>query len=402
MLASSFPPWFDSGVFRPMFLANCAVEHGWDVTVITRFRKTPPEARGLELASRLSPQIRVQTYDDTPERPLPYRFAPKIHGGIDSALNALLVADRMVKSSPNALVLATGPEFHTFLAAAMAAVDNDAPLVLDYRDEWTTSPFDFLKPSAFESELEPYCIRSADRIVMTTQSQIDYLASTYPDAVGKRAVLIRNGWDSKCQPQEPGSGSEVHTNGARWKLSYIGTLADYILPGPFLASLGPLLDTRPDLRGSIQVEFIGDRWDPAPAQLQEFRYPGALRLLPPVSKSAAVDAIRKTSALLLLNEPQMHRYIPGKVYDYIAARRPILVYGEGGEIASIVRELNAGVIVPTGDPEALGRAIDSLRRVGRENSDEARRDEWLQQHTRENLSQVFVAMLEDVLTGKLQ
>jgi glycosyltransferase involved in cell wall biosynthesis len=45
--------------------------------------------------------------------------------------------------------------------------------------------------------------------------------------------------------------------------------------------------------------------------------------------------------------------------NYIASGRPVLVFGEGGEGASLVQELDAGVVI-TADADALEGALDSI------------------------------------------
>ena len=50
----------------------------------------------------------------------------------------------------------------------------------------------------------------------------------------------------------------------------------------------------------------------------------------------------------------------GKVFEYLAARRPILVLGEETEAARIVAEAGAGIAIPADEPRAIA---DALRRI---------------------------------------
>ena len=105
--------------------------------------------------------------------------------------------------------------------------------------------------------------------------------------------------------------------------------------------------------------------------------------------------MRKARALLIINEPDLSRYIPGKLFDYIASRTPVLVYGDGGEVARIVRELGAGFVVQTDDVTALAQALLALSQssVG---SDPALVTDWLARHTRERSAMDLLALLEDL------
>ncbi|MEM4725256.1 MAG: hypothetical protein QXP01_09610, partial [Candidatus Hadarchaeum sp.] len=48
--------------------------------------------------------------------------------------------------------------------------------------------------------------------------------------------------------------------------------------------------------------------------------------------------------------------IPSKTYAYLASGRPILV-GAVGDVADLIRELNAGLVVPPEEPAALASAV---------------------------------------------
>jgi glycosyltransferase involved in cell wall biosynthesis len=50
---------------------------------------------------------------------------------------------------------------------------------------------------------------------------------------------------------------------------------------------------------------------------------------------------------------------PNKVYDYMAAGRPVILAAEAGN--DVVRDADCGVTVPPDDPVALAEAIQSLR-----------------------------------------
>jgi hypothetical protein len=69
-------------------------------------------------------------------------------------------------------------------------------------------------------------------------------------------------------------------------------------------------------------------------------------------------------ALLLVVDdvPGSEHIGPGKVFEYIGARRPVVAVGPEGAVADLVRRTRAGsVVVPT-DVEGIARAIDALYR----------------------------------------
>jgi glycosyltransferase involved in cell wall biosynthesis len=50
---------------------------------------------------------------------------------------------------------------------------------------------------------------------------------------------------------------------------------------------------------------------------------------------------------------------PNKVFDYMAAGRPVLLAIDG-VIRQVIEDADAGVYIPPGDPDALAQAIRNL------------------------------------------
>jgi glycosyltransferase involved in cell wall biosynthesis len=59
--------------------------------------------------------------------------------------------------------------------------------------------------------------------------------------------------------------------------------------------------------------------------------------------------------------------LPNKVFDYLAAARPILAAAPEGELTRLIREADCGVCVPPEDPRAMADAIAAL--AGRSDRD---------------------------------
>ena len=75
-------------------------------------------------------------------------------------------------------------------------------------------------------------------------------------------------------------------------------------------------------------------------------------------KDLANAMIRDSDVVLLLTPSGMERYIPAKLFEYLASGKPVLVHGSAGEASRIVKELGAGFFIPTGNVSALAEALD--------------------------------------------
>jgi len=68
---------------------------------------------------------------------------------------------------------------------------------------------------------------------------------------------------------------------------------------------------------------------------------------------------RESHILLLVkySNPVYDGMVPGKLYEYIGARRPILGLVPEGEAKSLIDELRRGETAPLDDPELVANAI---------------------------------------------
>jgi glycosyltransferase involved in cell wall biosynthesis len=78
----------------------------------------------------------------------------------------------------------------------------------------------------------------------------------------------------------------------------------------------------------------------------------------------ALELQRDSEALLLLIPEAGGRgkgVLSGKVFEYVAAERPILAaVPPDGAAAALIRETGTGVVAPPDDPQAIGDALRSL------------------------------------------
>jgi glycosyltransferase involved in cell wall biosynthesis len=91
-----------------------------------------------------------------------------------------------------------------------------------------------------------------------------------------------------------------------------------------------------------------------------------IELLGEVSRRRSLELQRDSDVLLLLIPESGGRgkgVLTGKIYEYLAAERPILAaVPPDGAAAQLVRDTGAGVVAPSDDVEALKEALLDLHR----------------------------------------
>jgi glycosyltransferase involved in cell wall biosynthesis len=137
--------------------------------------------------------------------------------------------------------------------------------------------------------------------------------------------------------------------------------------------LGIVLSAAELLRGEpgVAFVFVGDGKE-KPGLMRQADRLGLpqVMFLPPVAKEemAEVLAAADCGIAILKPLPLYATTYPNKVFDYMAAGRPV-VLAIDGVIRKVVEQERAGIAVPPGDPSALAEAV---RRLAADRS-EARR-----------------------------
>ena len=116
-----------------------------------------------------------------------------------------------------------------------------------------------------------------------------------------------------------------------------------------------------------------------------------------VSHSEAIRIMQSSQVLLLLiNEVAFNApgRMTGKIFEYLAARRPILLIGPvDGDPAQVLRETQSGSAVGFGDLEGLKKVLTAYYRAYKANSLVLDSDGY-QQYSRKNTTRQLAELLD--------
>lgn len=394
LFASALPPSTNVGVLRPLSFMRYACSAGWRVDAFCS--EPPPTQRqhGDELMARVPREATLHVVPATSREPS-YRFFPRVDGDFRNALAYAHHALDSMAGDPPDIVMASAPRFFSFVAALFVARRFGVPLVLDYRDEWTECPFEFVQKDGSDLTWERRCLRHADAVLFTTESHRQHQLATFPELAPNKAHVVSNGWDPDEFVQSPGAreGAKRRT----LSLAYTGSLAGQTPPHDFLASLEQLLTDEPEWIQRIHVQLIGRRGPRAEEATRAFRFPEVLEIIDHVGKREAIRHMQESDALLIISRKGLERYRPAKLFEYLAARRPVLVYGEPGEASQLLEQLGAGILCPPGSAAALRNALLQLSSWDMSTTD-ATIGQWLREHERPALAARAFAIIEPLAT----
>jgi glycosyltransferase involved in cell wall biosynthesis len=237
--------------------------------------------------------------------------------------------------------------------------------IADFRDGWTFHPWRPPFPTEFQRRLdrrlERAVVQGAERTIVVEQP----VGDDFRARLGVDAGYVPNGWDPELaseveQAQVPalpdGKLTLVHTGklSGEWGRS----------PAPLFEALHRLRERDPELAARLQLILAG-RLDQAEERLiQRAGIDDLVRHVGMLRRPEAMALQRRADVLVLLTSPTLVWELPGKVFEYFGAGRPILALAAGNEAARVIEETRSGWVVPPNDVAAIASKIELLLREG--------------------------------------
>ena len=267
-----------------------------------------------------------------------------------------------LRLDPADLVWATSPPLLQAASAWAIARSQRLPWVFEVRDLWPAFAIQVgvLRNRlliALSLWLEQFLYRRADRVVVNSPGFRPHVKERGVDE--SRLTLIPNGVEAGMFDPAAGGSSfrAAHALGKRFVAVYAGAHGLSNDLGVVLQAAGELREER-----GIAFVFVGDgKEKPALEARAKAEGLNNVLFLPPVAKEEMADVLAAADCgiAILKPLPLYATTYPNKVFDYMAAGRPV-VLAVDGVIRQLVEEAGAGVFVPPGDGPALAGAIRRL------------------------------------------
>jgi hypothetical protein len=255
------------------------------------------------------------------------------------------------------VIISTGPPHSMHLIAQKLKHQNDIKWLADFRDPWSDLYYnkDF-KQRIFaknkNKKLEEAVLKNADCILtVSTTLQQEF------SKIAKRVAVITNGFDEEFLD------SEKVILDANFSISYIGLLPKQSNPSLFFKVLKRLCQENVAFKNDLQINFIGDISEEVKTEIELNDLVENTNFVGYVSHQKAIVYQKKSQVLLLLIPDVKNNkgILTGKLFEYLTANRPILAIGpEEGELSTILRETNAGVVINFDAEEKLEFQIREL------------------------------------------
>ena len=299
------------------------------------------ESLPWRVASRIVPIVR--RFPDE-KRPWARRAAEAVH----AAAAATTFAGLITFAQP----------WSDHLAGLQVRRRDGLPWVAHFSDPWVDSPYS--NGSAWLRDawrrMERDVVAAADAVVFVTEEAAELVMRKYPGEWRRKAAVVPHGFDPRTSPQRagrrPGPLRIVYTG-----RFYLGVRT----PSALFRALANLNDRMP-LADALELICVGPHVIEYQREVAALGLTGVVRLEGRRPKRDADALAADADVLLVVDAPSEGPsvFLPSKLVDYLAFRKPILgLTPANGAAARVLARLDCPSVAPDDEP-AIASAIASL------------------------------------------
>ncbi len=306
---------------------------------------------------------------------------------------------KYLKENPVDAIISTGPPHSMHLIARRLKKHFNLPWIADFRDPWTEIDFyDQLRltPGSDRKHkaLEKAVLKEADEVVVIGKT----MAERFKSAAGITPLVIANGYDEadffhKKQKPATEPGKEL-------TIVHVGAMnrdRNHVI---FWEAIAELMKVEPQLATQITIKLVGKLDVSVLQSISDFNMKEQVEIQSHLPHDQIIPLLQSAALLYLPinNTPNARSIQPGKLFEYLAAGRPILGIGPvDGDAAEILRGCNAGEMIDFSDKTQLIKVLEKwfqLHNDGQLSIEPTGRDKY----TRKNLTSTYSEVLDRIIS----
>jgi glycosyltransferase involved in cell wall biosynthesis len=253
----------------------------------------------------------------------------------------------------------------TLLVAARLSKETGVPCVLEYRDLWTSNPYYHItQPTAMHRwihrRLERGALRQARTVSAVCRGIADYLSAQHAPALKSPVELNYNFFD----PSEYPEPDPATPNPRPFTVTYTGAMYASRSPRPFFEGMRVFLD-----RTRLSPEQFRFEWAGGASGIRDFEETLVrtgirpyLDFLGQIPHRGALRLLMRSDAALLIQSPDDTIHIPGKLFEAMGARVPLLALSGPCETSEIINHCRAGIVCAH-TAESVATALAEFHRL---------------------------------------
>ncbi|MEP2935559.1 MAG: glycosyltransferase family 4 protein [Gilvibacter sp.] len=262
-----------------------------------------------------------------------------------------------IRQNPIDVVITTGPPHSVHLIGLKLKSELGCTWLADFRDPWTTigyhSKLHLSKRAANKhKKLEAQVLNEADQVLVTSPTT----AREFEDITTTPVAVITNGYDASHATAAP------TTLDGRFSIAHIGSFLTKRNPNLLWEVLAQLANEIDSFKADLNLVFAGYVSPQVLESVQKYNLSDSVSNKGYLSHNEAI-ILQKESQLLLISEidsAETKCIIPGKLFEYFMAGRPIVAIGpKGSDIKPLIDKTGTGSFFDYSEKEELKAHIKS-------------------------------------------
>lgn len=282
-------------------------------------------------------------------------------------------------------ICSSSPHSTNHLVGLALARLTGLPWTAHFRDPWVYPPDVWQQTkrvsglsARLETKLERMVVCRASVVACVTEPHASWLRQVYPDVPAGKFVTIPNGFDgAEWEALEGQGGGFRPLRNERFVITYAGTLYRRRSPLPLFRALRSLIDAGEVVPEQIHVELVGHSNAAGGTRVADMAsscgVAECVKITGPLNRPETLRRMARSDLLLLLAEGLTFQ-IPGKTYEYLRARRPILALTSEGAVADLLGRTGGAWVVDPADQTGVTAAVRDAYRRWRDRRDGPRPD----------------------------
>lgn len=268
---------------------------------------------------------------------------------------AIKAGRQLLEKEPVDAIVSSSSPVTSHIIAKNLKGQRDVPWVADLRDLWSQNhnyPYSSLR-KAIDRRLEKSTLRPADALVTVAEPLVEKLKMLHN---GKSVYYVPNGFD----PEEINPGRRL---ASKFTITYTGQIyRGKQDPLKLLRALKKLIGEEAVNPSDVEVRFYGYEEAWLATKIKELGLSQVVKQYGEIPRKEALEKQRESQVLLLLNfeDPSEKGTVTMKIFEYLAAKRPILVTGGFDEDVKeqMLSETKAGIY--TKDEQSIEKTLKNM------------------------------------------
>ncbi|MGZ5282212.1 MAG: glycosyltransferase [Bacteroidia bacterium] len=303
---------------------------------------------------------------------------------------------KYIEKNPVDAIVSTGPPHSSHRIAYHLKKATGLPWIADFQDPWTQidyfekfmlTPYARNKHKRQEQEV----LQTAERVVAVSKSW----SEDFSMLGAKNVAAITMGYDE----DDLKGVKPIETD--KFIISHFGTLGLDRNPQTLWKILAETVKENPQFRNDLQIALAGVVDYTIFQEIENHGLKDNLLSLGQITKDKVIQWTLASGMLLLLHNKGYGDYntkgrIPGKLFEYMGARKPILALGEtDSDVADILKDSQAGLMLDYENTKAIKEAVLQYYNAWK-NKEEMFHPKGVEQYSFRNLAGRVAALLNEI------